>query len=208
MLILFCLQSTINWSSTLYVCIYFLIIPINSDLKVSNNCGMELLTVLLLGLGGSTREILKSQTYWFLTLHYLPHERTHSMTGMCPKKAGTCEEWSQLVWEKECVCVLCLLCACVQCHVKLSVRKRRSINTLGRFRFHVQGGAVGHAIHISFTVLQHVHYFLNRITFTTTTSLWHSTPTSICSCMVRESVHIQYVWEKEKSVMFTSSDSL
>lgn len=117
----------------------------------------------------STHEILKSikgdknrkrpghiffSTYWFLSLHYLPHERTHGMTGMCPKKAGTCEEWLQLVSQERVYVCLCLLCACVQCH-SLCARKRSSINTPGRFRFHVQGGAVGHAIHISIAFLLH-----------------------------------------------------
>lgn len=100
------------------------------------------------------------------------------------------------------VCV-CLQRACVRCYGRCA-RKRNPINTLGRFGFHVQGGAVGHAIHIcSPTLIRGC----TKNTGSHATGCLSLTCGLNCSCMERERGHI-CVRANDKSVMFTGSNSL
>lgn len=125
------------------------------------------------------------------------HVNTHTAWQECAQKrlVHVTSNYSWFERRNVCMCMCLCLCACVQCHVKLSVRKRRSINTPGRLRFHVQGGAVGHAIHISITFL--LHDYFNRITFTITTSFWHSVSASTLKYGKKECSHTVRVRERE-----------
>lgn len=117
------------------------------------------------------------------------------------KKPGTCKEWRQLVSEGEYVHVCYLLCACAQCHVKLSVWKKACYKYTNGFRFHVQGGAAGQVIHISITPLLCVSQwkFLHHVLLTINSfeDIYHQ---PICSCMVKR-VFAYCMCEKKRNLL-------